>query len=263
MLYEDQTEQLIGGLFAVQNEVRTGKGEENYHQAYKIWLEENDIPYTSKKDHPVVLNRKVVHTLQPDIVVWDSIIIELKAKSRRLIDGDFIQLFEYLKYRGDRLGLLVNMGLDRVYFERVIYEQPEYALHENWDYWSGSIHGVERETGNSVREGLLKIFNIHGTGYGTEIVSKLIHSELEYRGLKFTTNPSANAFYKTHELGESTLECLVINEQLVLVFTALFDSNDFNISRGLSYLHALDMEWGIAVDFGKKGVRINGLRRRK
>jgi len=128
MLYEDQTEQLIGGLFAVQNEVRTGKGEENYHQAYKIWLEENDIPYTSKKDHPVVLNRKVVHTLQPDIVVWDSIIIELKAKSRRLIDGDFIQLFEYLKYRGDRLGLLVNMGLDRVYFERVIYEQPEYAL---------------------------------------------------------------------------------------------------------------------------------------
>ena len=110
MLYEDQTEQLIGGLFAVQNEVRTGKGEENYHQAYKIWLEENDIPYTSKKDHPVVLNRKVVHTLQPDIVVWDSIIIELKAKSRRLIDGDFIQLFEYLKYRGDRLGLLRRRG---------------------------------------------------------------------------------------------------------------------------------------------------------
>jgi hypothetical protein len=39
---------------------------------------------------------------------------------------------------------------------------------------------------------------------------------------------------------------------------ALFDSNQFNISRGLSYLRALGLEWGLAANFGKKTLELTG-----
>ncbi len=43
--------------------------------------------------------------------------------------------------------------------------------------------------------------------------------------------------------------------------TALFDTNQFAISRGLSYLRALNLKWGIAVDFGKRTAQFTGLHR--
>jgi hypothetical protein len=46
----------------------------------------------------------------------------------------------------------------------------------------------------------------------------------------------------------------------LFVYTALFDSNQFNISRGLSYLKALGLHWGVAANFGKEVAEFTGLR---
>ena len=37
-------------------------------------------------------------------------------------------------------------------------------------------------------------------------------------------------------------------------------AGDFNINRGRSYLKTLNLNWGIAANFGKTHAQLNGLR---
>lgn len=260
MIYEQETELLRRGLFDVQNEVGLGRREEAYHQAYKAWLEDAGVPYRTKPPHHLELDGDVAHTLYPDFVIWEAICIELKALSRRLHDEERVQIFDYMKCRRDRLGLLVNMGLDRVHVERFVYDPPTYELLEDWSLWTGQIEGEARRIGGLAREALLAIFRAHGTGYGTEVTGKLVELALTQRKLPITVAPVAPATFRGRQVDRSPLDCLLIDNHVVLVYTALFDSNQFNISRGLSYLHALGLEWGIAANFGKKVLELTGLR---
>lgn len=131
--YEEQTAILRRCFFDVQNEVGLGRQEEAYHQACVIWLKERGVPVESRRPHHLMLRDQIAHTLYPDMTAWDQTSVELKAVPRKLAKTEFVQLFDYLKCRGDRLGLLVNLGLDRVHIERVVYDPPEYGLLE--DTW--------------------------------------------------------------------------------------------------------------------------------
>jgi len=260
LLYEDGTAVLRQCLFDVQNEVGLGRREEAYHGACELWLEQNGVPFRSKPAHHLYLAGKPALTLFPDFVAWDQITVELKAEARELEDTDFVQIFDYLKCRQDRLGLLVNMGLDRVRIERLVYDVPQYDLREDWEYWHGRIRGRDREIGAEVRAVLQTIFDEHGTGYGSEVTQKLIVFELRRRGFPFTVSPVSKAFFRGVQVDESALACLVIEDRVLLTFTALFDDNSFSINRGKSFLKALDLTWGIAANFGKKVAQFNGLR---
>jgi hypothetical protein len=210
-----------------------------------------------------MLRGEEAHILFPDFVVWNSISIELKAVPRHLDHTELVQLFDYLKYRHDRLGLLVNMGLDRVEIERVVYDPPETDFVEKWDSWTGHIQGDDRTTGLAVREVLRAVASEHTTGYGDEVLTKLVLFALRQQGLVVTANPIAKAFIRGVEVHESALACLVIDERIVLVLSSLFDTNEFNLNRGHCYLKALGLHWGIVADFGKKRAEIIGIRLRK
>ncbi|MBI2478674.1 MAG: GxxExxY protein, partial [Planctomycetia bacterium] len=187
--YEDQTRLLRRCFFDVQNEVGLGRQEEGYHQACVICFQQHGVPFRSKPPHHLMIAGQVAHTLFPDFVAWDSISVELKAVPRRLNEREFVQLFDYLKVRNDRLGLLVNMGLDRVHVERVLYERPEYQCKEDWQYWKGLISGRDREVGVEVRDALRTIYDAHQTGYGEEVTRELILFELRRRRLSHTIAP--------------------------------------------------------------------------
>jgi len=257
LIYEDKTEILRRCFFDVQNEVGLGRQEEDYHSACKVWLSDHDVPFTSKQPHPLLFQ---------GLVAWDSIRAELKAVPRSPNKTEFVQLFDYLKCRNDRLGLLANMGLDRVHVERVVYEKPETTLEENWKYWSGRISDRARDVGISVRDALRAIYREHETGYGEEVTEKLILSALRSYRLKVTIKPVVTAYCHGVELHHSPLNCLVIEDCILLTFTALFDNNQFNVNRnqfnvnrGKSYLKALDLNWGIAANFGKPKAELTGL----
>ena len=115
LIYREETEQLIKGFFAVQNEVGLGRHEEAYHQAYNIWVAEQSMPVSSKPPLPLLVAGREAIVLYPDFVAWDQIILEMKAVPRPIEPSEERQLFDYLRARGGRLGLLVNMGLDRVH----------------------------------------------------------------------------------------------------------------------------------------------------
>ncbi len=261
LIHEEYTEILRRCFFEVQNEVGLGRQELAYHTACRLWFEEHRVPVTSKPPHRLMLDNEIAHTLFPDFVGWDALSVEIKAVPRKLTASEWVQVRDYMKCRGEALGLLVNFGLDRVHVERVIHTPQPTSLVEDWSYWQGQIAGEDRDLGMTVRDALHSIYAAHSTGYGAEVVQKLLLFALERRGLRVSTNPVAKAFFHQAIVDERTLECLVINERLVLVFTALFDSNEFNISRGLSFMKSLGLNWGVAVNFGRTQAQFTGLRR--
>jgi len=243
----------------VQNEVGLGKRELAYQRGCELWLEEHGVPYRAKPAHPVRLHGETAHTLFPDLVVWDTITVELKAARRKLRNSDLVQVLNYLKYRGDKLGMLANMGLTRVEVERVPYGQPEYSLEENWDYWTDKIPGRDREVGVEVREALRDIFNAHGVRYGEDVTVDLVASALRHRRPSSVVKPTSKAFYHGTLVDEAPLDCILVENRLVLVWSALFDRNGINIGRGRSYLRSLSKQWGIAANFGKTVLQLTGL----
>jgi len=53
---------------------------------------------------------------------------------------------------------------------------------------------------------------------------------------------------------------MVIDQRILLTHTALFEGNAFNINRGMSYLKALGLQWGIAIEFGRYRAEVVGFR---
>ncbi len=241
LVYEDKTQILRRCFFDVQNEVGLGRQEQGYHRSCDIWLRERGIPFQYKPPHPIMLHGEVVHTLYPDLVAWDSITVELKAVPRSLNASELAQLFDYLKCRKDRLGLLVNMGLDRVSVERIVYDPPDYECVEDWQYWTDHIEGADREAGLAIRDAVRSLSEAHGTGYSREVTQKLLLHELACRDLSIAASPLAKALFHGTMVDESPLDCLVVEGRIVLVYTVLFDTNSFNINRGKSYMKALGL----------------------
>jgi GxxExxY protein len=259
--FEQQTYLLRQCFFEVQNAVGRGRREEGYHQACRVCFRNQQVAAVSKMPHYLMLKGQVAHTLYPDFVVGDSITVELKAVPRQLAQSEFVQLFDYLKFRRDRLGLLVNMGLDRVAIERVVYDPPETAWTENWDSWTGQIEDEDRRVGLAVREALHAVYAEHTTGYSQEVVTKLVLYSLRQHHLEVSINPVCKAYFYDVEVDDSALDCLLIDGRIVLVLSALFDNNDFNVNRTRSYLKALKLRWGVAADFGKRRAEVIGIRR--
>ena len=104
LLFEEETHLLRRCFFEVQNEVGRGRHEQAYHQACVLWFQEHRVPVVSKMPHRLILRGDEAHILFPDFVGWNAITVEVKSEPRHLNQTEFVQLFDYLKFRRDRLG---------------------------------------------------------------------------------------------------------------------------------------------------------------
>ncbi len=260
LAFEGETYLLRQCFFEVQNVVGRGRHEEAYHRACTIWLRERGLPVVSKQPHRLYLRGHEAACLFPDFVGWDSIAVELKAVPRQLNRAEFVQIFDYLKCRRNRIGLLVNMGLDRVDIKRVVYDSPVTECLENWDAWAEQIAGADQSIGRTIREALRSIYDEHTTGYGSEVVTKLVLTAMRQIGLEVVVNPIAKSYFHGVEVHESPLECMLVNGRIVLTVSVLLDSVDFAVNRCKSYMNALGIAWGLAIDFGKVRAQFVGLR---
>ena len=119
-LYSDYTYKVRGAIFNVYNELKYGHKEQVYQKALAAEFTEKGIPFKREADLSVLYKGEKVGNYRPDFLVYDKIIIELKAV-------EFIpeiykkQLLQYLKSTGFQLGLLVNFGSPKLYIQRFIY----------------------------------------------------------------------------------------------------------------------------------------------
>jgi GxxExxY protein len=116
---EKITEKIIGCAFNVYNHMGAGYLESVYEHCLLIELKKAGL--NAKSQHPikVLYENQVVGEFIADIIVEESIIVELKAVSQ-LTKIHEAQLVNYLVSTGKDIGLLINFGPEKVTLKRKI-----------------------------------------------------------------------------------------------------------------------------------------------
>jgi GxxExxY protein len=109
-LWQKEGYEFMAAAFAVHNELGNGFLEEVYHESLELELTERSLTYVSKPALPLFYRGKPLQKrYQPDLIVCEGIVVELKAV-RTLAPEHDAQLLNYLKATRKKVGYLVNFG---------------------------------------------------------------------------------------------------------------------------------------------------------
>jgi len=120
LLYKEESHRIIGICMEVYNILGRGLLEAVYKDALEYELKKNRIEYQREKEYPVIYKDITLkHKFYADFIVYDTIILEVKASSG--ISKEHIkQALNYLAISKCKLGLIVNFGEESLKFKRVL-----------------------------------------------------------------------------------------------------------------------------------------------
>ncbi len=124
MKYKELTEKIIGCTFRVYNKMGFGFLESVYEKCMLIELRKADLKAESQRPIKVYYGGEIVGEFVADIIVDDTIILELKSV-RRVVKAHEIQLVNYLTATKKDVGLILNFGERKVEVKRKVRELPE------------------------------------------------------------------------------------------------------------------------------------------
>jgi len=113
LLYKELSYKVRGCFFEVYNKLGPGFKETIYHNALVEEFNLQSIAFESKKKIPITYKDKRVGIYEPDFLVDNKIITEIKSQPR-IMRLDELQLYYYLKGTEYRLGFLVNFGAEKL-----------------------------------------------------------------------------------------------------------------------------------------------------
>ncbi len=119
MEYQEVTETIIGCAYRVYNKMGFGFLESVYEKCLLIELRKAGLKTEAQISITVTYEDEIVGEFVADIIVNDSIILELKSV-RRIIEIHEVQLVNYLVATGKSVGLILNFGERKVGIKRKI-----------------------------------------------------------------------------------------------------------------------------------------------
>lgn len=123
LLYSDLTRDIIGAAIEVHKILGVGFLESVYEEALAIEFELQKIPSERQKTINVFYKNRLAKQFVCDFIVYDKIVIELKA-IRKISDIEKAQMLNYLKATGLNLGLILNFGSGSLEVKRLINTNP-------------------------------------------------------------------------------------------------------------------------------------------
>ena len=102
--------EVIGAALEVHKALGPGFLESVYEHALCVELKFRGIPFTTQKPLPILYKGEPVGEGKLDLMVRDSLIVELKTVDS-LLPIHTAQLISYLKATGLQLGLLINLNV--------------------------------------------------------------------------------------------------------------------------------------------------------
>ena len=104
------TAKIIGCCFEVHRELGPGFNERIYSRALQIVLIKEKVRFIAEKEFVVKFDNKIIGKFRCDLLVENSLIVELKSVtgySPKLFQN---QVISYLKASKIKTGLLINFG---------------------------------------------------------------------------------------------------------------------------------------------------------
>lgn len=109
MIFETLTEKIIACAIEVHKELGPGLLESVYESAMAIELFQEGLQFHRQKQLPVKYKGEPVGDFRVDILVEETVVVELKSAERH--DPLFeAQLLSYMKLGGYKVGLLINFN---------------------------------------------------------------------------------------------------------------------------------------------------------
>ena len=121
MEYKELTEKIIGCAYRVYNKMGFGFLESVYEKCMLIDLRKAELIAEAQKPITVTYEDEIVGEFVADIVVENTIILELKSV-RRVVMAHEVQLVNYLVATGKQVGLILNFGERQVEIKRKVKE---------------------------------------------------------------------------------------------------------------------------------------------
>ena len=116
---DEITQKIIGCAFQVSNGLGAGFLEKVYENALVIELSQASLRVEQQKSIQVIYGGQVVGDYIADLVVADSVLVELKAV-KSLDEIHMAQCLNYLKAANLKLCLLINFGRPKIEVKRIM-----------------------------------------------------------------------------------------------------------------------------------------------
>jgi len=120
---DDVTYAIRGAVFEVNKVLGAGFLEKVYENALVLELKSRGLKVQAQAPLQVRYKGALVGEFSVDLLIEDSVIVELKSVER-ILSVHEAQLLNYLKASGLRVGLLVNFGKTRATVRRFVYDEP-------------------------------------------------------------------------------------------------------------------------------------------
>lgn len=121
MQYKELTENIIACAYKVYNKMGFGFLESVYEKCMLIELKKSALKTESQKPIIVKYENEVVGEFKADIIVEDTVILELKLV-KQIVQAHEVQLVNYLVATGKPVGLILNFGEQKVEVKRKVKE---------------------------------------------------------------------------------------------------------------------------------------------
>jgi GxxExxY protein len=119
---QDETEKIIGLAIEVHKILGPGFLEIVYKDALEYELNMQDYLFYREREYNVPYKEIILrHKFFADFVVFDKVIVEIKAKQNGLAEEDLAQAINYLKVSGCKVGLILNFAASKLQIKRVVF----------------------------------------------------------------------------------------------------------------------------------------------
>ena len=263
-LLEQKSHLLLGLLFEIRNRMGAGWSEDNYHKACEKIFLANKIPFVSKPRFPLFHRGFEIYRFEPDMLLWDEIILELKVlpqfKEESFPSINVAQLIQYLKRCEKELGFLVNFAHSKVGFKRMVYQPQKIEINEDYEHIKGVLTLEDRSLLIKIRKHLLSIVDQYGIGYSDTIYRNIVQVEFGCHGLNCQNDLVVDATWNGEKIGSNSVKHLLVEDNILLLVKAnIKHGSVLNFTSTKSYLKSLGLKIGIIINFGRNSVQINGI----
>ncbi len=120
LIFKEEAYKIIGICMEIHKALGKGFLEIVYKDAIEYELKLRNIPFEREKEFSIIYkNYTLPHKFYADFVVFDKIILEVKAVNG-IVDEFVKQTLNYLAVSKCKLGLIVNFGEESLKYKRVV-----------------------------------------------------------------------------------------------------------------------------------------------
>lgn len=119
---QNETDLIIGIGIEIHKILGAGFLEIVYKDAFEHELRRKDYFYEREREYQIRYKEIILpHKFYADFVVFEKVILEIKAKDGGLAEEDLAQTINYLKVSGCKVGLILNFGKLKLEIKRVVF----------------------------------------------------------------------------------------------------------------------------------------------